>query len=297
MNGREIIYIMRRKLQTIAYKTTSPEIMSKIYFRIVLKKKLDLTAPKSFNEKIQLYKLKYCPNNQQVIVCTDKYRIREYLLSKGLDQYAVPCLGFWENVEDIPWGELPSQFVLKCNHGCAYNIICTNKSNLNIKDTKKKLNKWMHEDFGEFNAEPHYSKIKRGIICEKYLGDGDSEFLIDYKIHCFNGVPKFVLICSGRAQHSAKYIYYDLDWKELDYSNTESSSFEMPKSFELMKMISERIAIDFPFVRVDFYEVDGKPYIGELTFVPAGGLDNTIPSKADLEIGKMFDVSNIGCGL
>ncbi|GAA0676523.1 MULTISPECIES: ATP-grasp fold amidoligase family protein [Clostridium] len=293
MKNSELIYLIRRKLQVLAYRITSPELMSKIYFRIVLKQKLNLITPRTFNEKIQLYKLRYCPNNKTVITCSDKYRIREYLEEKKLTAYAVPCVGFWENVDDIPWNELLKRFVLKCNHGCAYNIICKDKDSLDIEKSKKLLKKWMKEDFGEFNAEPHYSKIKRGVICEEYLGDGVSDFLIDYKIHCFSGNPRFVLICSGRAQHSAEYKYYDMEWNELQYSTTGSSSFEMPKSFELMRKISEIVAKDFPFVRVDFYEVNGKPYIGELTFVPAGGLDNTLPPAADIEIGKLFDISNL----
>ena len=217
----------------------------------------------------------------------------DYLKEKNLLNYGVPYIGFWNKVDDIPWDKLPNKFVLKCNHGCAYNIICSNKDELDIIEAKKKLSKWLKEDFSEFNAEPHYSHIKRGIICEEYLGDGNSDFLIDYKIHCFNGKPKFVLICSGRAQRSAEYIYYDLNWDELPYSNTESSHFSKPTSFSEMIDVCNVIAKDFPFVRVDFYDINGRPYIGELTFVPAGGLDNTIPYEADVKIGKMFDISSL----
>lgn len=286
-------YNMRRKIQVLAYRMTSPTFMSRAYFRIVLKRKLNLKNPQTFNEKIQLYKLKYCPNNNIIIECTDKYRIRNYLKEKNLLYYGVPYIGFWNKVDDIPWDKLPNKFVLKCNHGCAYNIICSNKDELDIIEAKKKLSKWLKEDFSEFNAEPHYSHIKRGIICEEYLGDGNSDFLIDYKIHCFNGKPKFVLICSGRAQRSAEYIYYDLNWDELPYSNTESSHFSKPTSFSEMIDVCNVIAKDFPFVRVDFYDINGRPYIGELTFVPAGGLDNTIPYEADVKIGKMFDISSL----
>ena len=262
--------------------------MSKVYFRLVMHEKLNLSSPKTFNAKIQLYKLKYCPNNELVIECTDKYRIRDYLQKKRLSKYAVPCLGFWENADDIEWDALPNRFAIKCNHGCAYNIICKDKNLLDIKKATKRLKTWLKEDFGKYNAEPHYSKIKRGIVCEEYLGDGKSEFLVDYKVHCFNGKVKFVLICSGRAQHSADYIYYDLNWNKLDFSKTASPEFPMPKSFRKMIEISEHIALDFPFVRVDFYEINGKPLIGELTFVPAGGLDNTITASADLAMGDML---------
>lgn len=294
MKNMEIIYKIRRKIQTIAYDITNPTLMSKIYFRIVLKQKLSLTDPETFNAKIQYYKLYYCANNKEVIECSDKYRIREYLRRKNLLQYSIPLLGFWEKADDIEWENLPNRFVLKCNHGCAYNIICTNKENLNKEKSIKQLNKWLKEDFGKFNAEPHYSKIHRGIVCEKYLGDGKSEYLTDYKVHCFNGKPLFVLICSGRAQHSAEYVYYNLEWEKLAYSTTKSNDFEKPECFEEMIDICNQISNDFPFVRVDFYIVNQKPIIGELTFVPAGGLDDTIPRKADYEIGKMFDISGIG---
>lgn len=284
------VYNLRRKIQMIAGKIFAPEIMSKFYFRVVMKQKLNLQNPKTFNEKIQWYKLNYCLKNKKVITCCDKYRIREYLKEKKIENFAVPIIGFWERTEDIDWNKLPNNFVIKCNHGCAYNIICKDKKNLNQKNTEKLLNKWLKEDFGKFNAEPHYDKIKKGIVCEEYLDDGN-KVLVDYKIHCFNGKPKFVLICSNRFKRKVEYNYYDLDWKELDYSNTKKVFFKKPKSLDKMLEISNIIAKDFPFVRVDFYEINGKPLIGELTFVPAGGLDNTLTKEADIEIGKLFDIS------
>lgn len=285
-----IIYDLRRKLQMIAGNIFSPKFMSKIYFRVVMKKKLNLRNPRTFNEKIQWYKLNYCVQNENVIICCDKYRLREYLREKGLENFAVPLVGYWENSKEIDWDSLPNSFVLKCNHGCAYNIICKDKNNFDKKNAESRLSKWLKEDFGKFNAEPHYDKIKKGIVCEKYLDNGN-ESLIDYKIHCFNGEAKFVLICSNRVNRSVNYSYYDLDWTELNYSNTKRNIFSKPRSLNKMIEISNILAKDFPFIRVDFYEVNGEPFIGELTFVPAGGLDNTLTKEADIEIGKLFDIS------
>lgn len=287
----DCVYKLRRKMQMIAGSIFSPEFMSKIYFKIVMKQKLDLENPKTFNEKIQWYKLNNCLNNKTIIECCDKYRIRKYLKEKNLMEYAIPLVGYWENVNDIQWENLPERFAIKCNHGCAYNLICKDKSKFNIAAAKKSLAKWMKEDFGKFNAEPHYDKIRKGIVCEEYLGDGKSDFLVDYKIHCFNGKPKFVLICSDRTSHGSKECYFDLEWNPLHYSKMDEYAFEKPMSFNKMIEISKRVAKDFPFVRVDFYEVNGKPIIGELTFVPAGGLDNTLTEEADIEIGNMFDIT------
>lgn len=287
---KSFIYKLRRKLQYYAFDILGAETMSKIYFRIVLKQKLHLDNPQTFNEKIQWYKLFYCPNNPEVIICSDKYRIREYLRKKNLVKYAIPLIGVWERTEEIPWNDLPDKFVLKCNHGCAYNIICKDKNSIDKKKIMSQLDKWLREDFGKFNAEIHYSQIKPRILCEEYLGDGIDNFLVDYKIHCFNGEPRFVLICSDREGNKSNYNYYDLKWSRLDYSNTQVKEFKRPNSFDEMISISKIIANDFPFIRVDFYEINNQPIIGELTFVPAGGLDETLPKKADYEIGKMLSL-------
>lgn len=285
-----LLYRIRRKLQVLAFDIFGPVTMSKVYFRIVLRQKLNIQEPKTFNEKIQWYKLYYCPYSKDVVTCSDKYRIRDYLLKKGLIQYAIPLIGVWKSAAEIVWDELPERFVLKCNHGCAYNIICPNKSEVDKNKVLKQLDKWMHEDFGKFNAEIHYSLIKPLIVGEEYLGDGSSSFLIDYKLHCFNGKAKFVLICSDREGNKSNYDYYDLEWKRLDYSMTDLKPFPCPKSFDEMIYVAEKIAEDFPFVRVDFYEINGKPVLGELTFVPAGGLDDTLTQDADIEIGNMLEL-------
>ena len=283
-----VIYNFRRKLQVLAYDVFGAEIMSKLYFLIVLKHRLNLANPKTFNEKIQWYKLFYCPQNSDVILCTDKYRIREYLKQKGLLDYAVPLISVWNNPREIKWENLPDRFVIKANHGCAYNIVCSDRTKFNVIEANKKLCKWIREDFGKYNAEPHYSHIKPVIICEEFLHDEDSSFLTDYKVHCFNGKPCFTLVCSDREQNHACYDYYNNSWEKLNYSTTKNKVFERPKFFEKMISVSEIIAKDFPFVRVDFYETKEKLFIGELTFVPAGGLDNTITYEADVEIGKML---------
>ncbi|MFR2300305.1 MAG: ATP-grasp fold amidoligase family protein [Clostridium paraputrificum] len=284
-----ILYSMRRKMQVLAFDIFGPKFMSKVYFRIVLKQKLNLKEPKTFNEKIQWYKLNTCHQDERIIICSDKLRVREYLDKKGLLEYQVPLLGDWESTDQIEWDKLPQRFVIKCNHGCAYNIICKDKSEIDLSKVERKLTRWLNESFGKFNAEIHYDKIKPCILCEEYL-DNDGLPLVDYKIHCFNGVPKFILICSEREGNKSNYNYYDLNWDRLDYSTTLTKDFKKPDTFSKMLEISKIIAEDFPFVRVDFYDIKGKLMIGELTFVPAGGLDDTLPKKADLEIGNMLNL-------
>ena len=167
MERDSIIYKARRKAQVLAHKLLPDEMMSKIYFRIVLKKKLNIKEPKTFNEKLQWLKLYYFPYDATVIQCADKYTVREYIKKKGYGNTLVPLLGAWEKAEDIHWEKLPEKFVLKCNHGCAYNLLCSDKSEFDIKNAKRQLDSWMQEDFGAFNIELHYSQIKnRKIVCE-----------------------------------------------------------------------------------------------------------------------------------
>ena len=122
----------------------------------------------------------------------DKYKVREYVKKKGLGDILVPLIGHWDKPEDIDWDSLPDKFVLKCNHGCAYNILCNDKNKFDKVEATKRLKKWMKEDFGAFNIETHYSQIKPHITCEEFLGD----CIVDYKFFCFNGEPKYIYVSS-----------------------------------------------------------------------------------------------------
>lgn len=124
-----------------------------------------------------------------IVDCTDKYHVRDYLVNKGYQNLLTGLLGVWDNAEDIDWESLPNQFVMKCTHGCAYNIICTDKTTFDFAKATKQLNNWLREDFSRFNVELHYGKVKPKIICEEFLG----EAITDYKFFCFNGNPEFFM--------------------------------------------------------------------------------------------------------
>ena len=147
MERNSFIYRLRRKCQVIAHQFFSDEIMSKLYFRIVLGKKLNLEDPQTFNEKIQWMKLYYYPNDLLAIIGADKYKVREYISQKGLADKLVPLYGVWSRADEINWESLPDKFVLKCNHGCAYNIVVDNKNKSDKSLIVKQLNKWLKEDF------------------------------------------------------------------------------------------------------------------------------------------------------
>ena len=293
MNRNNPIYKLRRKLQYIAYHVLPHETLSKIYFRILVHEKLNLKNPQTFNEKLQWLKLYYFPKNSTVVQCADKYQVRKYIEEKGLKEKLVDLLGVWEKAEDIEWEKLPDKFVLKCTHGCAYNIVCKDKKNFDKKKATKQLNKWLKEDFAAFNVELHYGKNKkRRIIAESFLGDK----LIDYKFFCFNGKPEFLYISSDLINdRQAQIGFFDLEGKKMPLVREEyediGKNVKIPPFLNEMIKTAKILSRDFPFVRVDFFDASKNYVFAELTFTPCAAMMPINPKKYDIEWGKKLDIS------
>lgn len=287
-----LIYTTRRKLQIAALKATSPEFMSKTYFKIVLGYKLNLKNPKTFNEKLQWLKLYQWSNDSKAIQCADKYLVRSYIEAIGKKEILNDLICAWDDADQIEWDILPNKFVLKCNHGCGYNIICPDKSKLDKDKTIKKLKKWMAEDFSKFNVEPHYGKIKRKIICEKFL-EGD---VVNYNIYIFNGKAVFLSVAGGLGDGVDEHLtYYNPDGSVAPFRNRDYPMQKDVLSPLLPKMIdtAEYLAKGFPMVRVDLFDVNGSIILSEMTFTPGGALIPFDPVKFDLELGKKLDISEL----
>ncbi|MEI4780256.1 ATP-grasp fold amidoligase family protein [Streptococcus pasteurianus] len=288
MERNSVAYKLRRKGQTIAFTLLSHEALSKLYYRICLHKKLNLKNPKTFNEKLQWYKLYYCADNQLIVDCTDKYHVRDYLVNKGYQNLLTGLLGVWDNTEDIDWESLPNQFVMKCTHGCAYNIICTDKTTFDFAKATKQLNNWLREDFSRFNVELHYGKIKPKIICEEFLG----EAITDYKFFCFNGNPEFFYVSTDLVNdRQAEMAFFDMDGSKIplvreDYKDIGEVIF--PDYLNDMIEVSKKLSSDFPFVRVDFFITNDSFKFAELTFTPGAGMIPINPIEYDIEWGKKF---------
>lgn len=292
MERDSLLYKMRRKMQIMAHKIVPDDVLSKIYFKIVLKKELNLDNPRTFNEKIQWCKLNYFPKNELVVQCADKFAVRDYVIQKGYEHILTPLLGAWDNAKDIVWEELPDSFVLKCNHGCAYNIICADKKTIDVKKTEKQLNDWLKEDFGAFNVELHYSKIKnRKVICEEYLG----EALTDYKFFCFNGEPKYIYVSNDLIHdRQAQIGFFYLDGSKMPLTRddyTDIPEVKLPDFFDEMAKTAKVLASEFPFVRVDFFIAKNRYYFAELTFTPGAGMMPFNPDRFDLEWGEQLNIS------
>jgi hypothetical protein len=278
--------------QVMAHDLTSPVFMSKLYFPYLLGYKLNLQEPATLNEKLQWLKLNYWPNCREAIQCADKYAVRTYVESVGKKELLNDILFAWDRADEIDWDKLPDQFVLKCNHGCGYNILCPDKSKLDEFETKKKLHKWMREDFSKFNAEPHYGKIQRKIVCEKYLGSN----VINYNIYCFNGKAVFFSVAGGLGDGVGEHLtYYYTDGTKADFKNRDYPTAENKLSAILSEMVNtaEYLAKDFPMVRVDLFDVDGRIVLSEMTFTPGGALIPFEPVSADRMLGEKLDIGGV----
>ena len=260
----------------------------KNWWYIHKKKPLNLENPQSFNEKIQWLKLyNSIPIKTQL---TDKYLVRRWVAEKIGEEYLIPLLGVYNEFEEINFDELPNQFVIKCNHGSAYNIIVKDKAFLNYTDAKSKIDKWMNENYAFRGLELQYKNIAPKVIVEKYMDDGSGD-LKDYKITCFNGKPYLLWIDINRHSNHKRNLY-DLNWNILPYKiNPKIPSFPpIDKPIFLNKMIeiASILSKGFAYVRVDLYAINDKIYFGEMTFTSSSGTSEIIPMKFDRKLASLI---------
>jgi hypothetical protein len=251
---------------------------------------LDLENPRTFSEKIQWLKL--YDSTQQKADLSDKYLVREWVKEKIGEKYLVELYGVWDDPDDIDFDSLPESFVLKTNHSSSWNIIVKDKSSLNIKKTRRTLKRWLSLDYSFCcGLQLHYSLIKRRVIAERYLENKDG--LDDYKFLCFNGKPYYIWKDVGRFGKQHYRTFYDLDWKLQDFRYQYPSLDESdnpPQCLSEMTELARILCQGFPHVRVDFYEVDGRVYFGEMTFTCCSGIDRFYPPQMDEVMGSYFEL-------
>lgn len=251
-----------------------------------LHKKADLENPKTFNEKLNWLKINWF--DDRALSAADKFEVRQFVESKGLGHLLNELYGVWEDPADIDFDALPDHFVLKSSHDSGHLILVKDKAQLNKKLALFKMRWWLKNEYCFISGEWPYFTNKPYIVCERFLEDSRNDDLYDYKFFCFNGEPEYVFFCSDR-KNSVKADFYDMDWKKQDfrwhYPNADMVA-PRPQNFEKMKEYARTLAKDFPFVRVDFYEVDGKVYFGELTFFHGGGRGEFNPDETDTVFGE-----------
>lgn len=244
-------------------------------------------CPRTLNEKLLWISLYW--QHPLKTRCADKWKVRDYITKDcGLpESLLVPIIGVYDSSSEIDFDSLPEQFVLKCNHGCGYNILVDDKSKIDKSEVCRQLDEWMATYYRGAVGEIHYMGIKpHKILCEKYLQPLNETSMTDYKMFCLNGEPQFVQVCYDRDFDVgiAKRGVYSLDeWKQFDCPPAE---IERPKSLDKMIEYAKVLASEFPFVRVDYYEIEGSPMISELTFSPFGNMIDFYSNETLLKYGK-----------
>lgn len=252
------------------------------------KRVLDLNNPTTFNEKNQWSKLySFTPFIAEL---ADKYKVRKWVSDRVGEEVLIPLVGVWDSFDEIDFDALPNQFVIKCNHGSGMNYIVKDKDKVDCTDIKKKIENWMCIDYEYYGFEMQYGMIKKKIIVEQYMENGDGD-LYDYKFWCFNGEVKFIMFLSER-EKGLKMNNYDKDWKLLpftyNYPNNEKE-IKKPQNLKRMIEIAEQLSVGFPFVRVDLYSPkDGTIKFGEMTFTPASGMCKWSNDVINRELGDLY---------
>lgn len=248
---------------------TSPTLASKYLYKKNTGRKLNLRNPRDFNEKLQWLKLYW--KHPLVTQCADKYEVRSYVIKTGCPEILNNLYAVHDHVEEICWDEIPEKFALKTTNACGTNIICSDKKKLNVVDAKRTITQWLKIDYSLIAAEFHYKKMRPRIIIERYLEPEDGTLPNDYKIYCFNGIAKIILVATDR-DSNLKLNFLDLNWERLNIGSQDYNNGDIPRKPDcLAEMIkyAEVLSQPFPFVRVDFYNYMGKPILGEMTFTPA----------------------------
>ena len=264
------------------------ELYLRLLFYLKMGKFLNLKNPQTFNEKLQWLKL--YNRKPEYTKMVDKYAVKDYVASIIGEEYIIPTLGVYNNVDEIDFDKLPNQFVLKCTHDSGGIVICRDKAALDINAAKEKLRRGLMRNYYYQNREWPYKNVPRRIIAEKYMVDESGCELKDYKFFCFDGEPKVMLLVSGRNAES-KYDFMDMSFCQLPFERghvrtQDTNMLVKPKGFEKMKKLAAILSKNLPHIRVDFYDIKGKIYFGELTFYPASGFASFTPIEWDYTFGS-----------
>lgn len=274
------------------YKAMPDDEYLRRYYRARTGRELNLDHPQTFNEKLQW--LKIHDRNQLYITLVDKYEVKGYVAKRIGNEHIIPTYGVWERFEDIDFNKLPDKFVLKTTHDSGGIVICNEKDKFNIKQARKILKRSLKRNYYYKMREWPYKSVKPRIIAEKFMVDESGVELKDYKVLCFNGVPKLIELHQGRFSDIHYQDFYDTNWQKTKICNIHEQQHPeiapKPLCFEEMLDYSSLLAANIPHVRVDWYVINEELYFGEMTFYDAAGFDLYKDDNDDLLLGSWITV-------
>ena len=277
-----------------------PKTAVHIQYRHIMGRSINLENPQDINEKINW--LKFNANLDEWARLADKYEVRDYVKERGLESILVPLYGKYNSADELisDWQKFPNKFVIKSNHGCSTVKLVNDKNSIALDSLQKELSRWLKMQFGRESMEWHYLRIKPCLIVEELLEDPSvadySSSLVDYKIWCFNGNPYCFFMGVDRHidKDEVKFDVYDLDWNRIE--GAMSGVHELPpllpkpKNIEGLIKCASILSKGHKQARVDFYDIDGKIYFGEMTMTSQGGYMNYFTKEFAERLGRQFDV-------
>lgn len=282
--NREIQYEFIRGLSSDKYRDALCE-----WYYAATQERLDLETPKTFNQKIQWLKL--YDSTPLKTKLADKYEVRSWVKETIGEEYLIPLLGVWDRFEDIDFNTLPNQFVLKANHGSGWNIIVQDKQKFDVEDARKKFRLWMGKNYAYQGFELHYKDIVPKIIAEQYMEEFKGQ-LNDYKFICTNGRIRYIWVDTDRYGDHRRTVF-NSEWEKQDFRINYPAAEDRiikPDNFDKMKELATILCDGFSLARVDFYNVQGKIYFGEITFTPENGKMKIEPPEYGEILGDMINL-------
>jgi hypothetical protein len=288
-------YLMINLMNAGFYDRLPDEAFIRKQFRIRLGREPDLEDPKTFNEKLQWLKLH--DRRPEYTALVDKYAVKSIVAERIGEEHIVPTIGCYSDPEEIPFDSLPEKYVLKCTHNSGTGtILCRDNKKLDRRATVRELKRGLAEDYYLKVREWPYKGVPHRIVCERFLENDGSSDMPDYKLHCFYGEPKFILVCRDRfSKTGMTEDFFTPDWEHIPVSRpahpNASVQIERPPMLDEMMSIARELSRDIPFVRVDLYVAGGRIYFGEMTFFPSSGAAPFVPEEYDRVFGDMLDLS------
>lgn len=265
-----------------------------LLWRGVFGKKLNLNHPVTFNEKLQWLKL--YDHNPRYTLMADKYEAKKIITELVGEKYVIPTLGVWDTFDEIDFQSLPTQFVLKTTHDSGGVFICQDKAGFDVGKVRMQIEHRLKQNYYLRNREWVYKDIKPRIIAETFMQDCDTGELRDYKFYCFDGKVKALLLATNRQSRTdeLRFDYFDREFQHMNMTNHWHPNAVMPPTkpshYEKMVELAEIISKGIPQVRIDFYEANGKIFIGEFTFYDMAGYLQIHPDQWQDEWGDLINL-------
>ena len=287
---------MAKLLKKISNFIPDKLYLSMVYY-YVFHKKLNLKTPSTFNEKLQWLKL--YDRNPLYTTLVDKYAVKDYIKNLIGEEYIIPTISIYDNVDDINLNDLPDSFVLKTTHDSGGVRICKEKDSFDLNEAKGYLKSRLNQNYYYLWREWPYKNVKPKIMVEKYIEDSKGE-LVDYKFFCFDGKIDNVMVCVDRNKKDTdtKFYFFNQNWELLRLNirgkqAPEGFTLKKPKCIDNMFEIASILSKGIPFVRIDLYECNEHIYFGEFTFYPDSGFDNNLLPETDIYLGNLLKIDNI----